>query len=66
MFYQPVKNNLRTYDYIRKIVTGQGDDYTTGCPLHHNYFNNYHKVIAIAINNKNLTLIQKPYNKFVL
>ena len=28
-FDQPVKNNLRTYDNIRKIATGQGDDYTT-------------------------------------
>ena len=26
-FDQPVKNNLRTCDNIRKIVTGQGDDY---------------------------------------
>ena len=25
-FYKPVKNNLRTYDNIRKITTGQGDD----------------------------------------
>ena len=30
-FDKPVKNNLRTYDNIRKIVTGQGDDYTTSC-----------------------------------
>ena len=29
-FDQPVKNNLRTYDNVRKIETGQGDDYTTG------------------------------------
>ena len=28
---QPVKNNLRTYDIIRKNVTVQGDDYTTVC-----------------------------------
>ena len=28
-FDQPVKNNLTIYDTIRKIVTGQGDDYTT-------------------------------------
>ena len=28
-FDQTVKNNLRTYDNIQKIVTGQGDDYTT-------------------------------------
>ena len=27
---QPVKNNLRTSDNIRKIATGQGGDYTTG------------------------------------
>ena len=29
-FDQPVKNNLRTYDNVRKIETGQGDNYTTG------------------------------------
>ena len=29
-FHQQVKNSLRTYDNIRKIATGQGDDYTTG------------------------------------
>ena len=31
-FNQPVKINSRPYDNIRKIATGQGDDYTTGCP----------------------------------
>ena len=25
---QPIKNDLKTYDNIRKIATGQGDDYT--------------------------------------
>ena len=30
-FDQPIKNDLKTYDNIRKIATGQGDDYTTGC-----------------------------------
>ena len=29
-FDHPVKNNLRTYDNIRKIAIGQGDEYTTG------------------------------------
>ena len=28
---QPAKNNKVTYENIRKIATGQGDDYTTGC-----------------------------------
>ena len=30
LFEQPIKNDLKTYDNIRKISTGQGDDYTTG------------------------------------
>ena len=32
-FNQPVKSNKVTYENIRKIATGQGDDYTTGCLL---------------------------------
>ena len=31
-FDQPIKNRI-TYKNIRKIITGQGDDYTTGCLL---------------------------------
>ena len=32
-FDQPIKNNFKTYDSIRKFATGQGDDYTTGCSV---------------------------------
>ena len=35
-FGQPVRNNLITYDSIRKIATGQGDDYTSVCLLDYN------------------------------
>ena len=31
IFDQPKKNDLKTYNNIRKITTCQGDDYTTGC-----------------------------------
>ena len=48
-FDQPVKSNIRTYDNIRKIATGQGNDSTTGCLSDYNYFNNYYKMIAIAL-----------------
>ena len=34
----PVKSNLRTYFSIRKIATGEGDDYTTGCLLDYLFF----------------------------
>ena len=33
LFDQPVKDNKVIYENIRKIATGQGDDYTTGCLL---------------------------------
>ena len=33
VFDQPVKSNKVTYENIRKIATGQGHDYTTGCLL---------------------------------
>ena len=33
VFDQPIKNDLKIYDNIRKIETGQGDDFTTGYVL---------------------------------
>ena len=33
LFWSTSKNNKVTYENIRKIATGQGDDYTTGCLL---------------------------------
>ena len=39
-FDQPVKNELRTHDNIRKITTGQEDDYRTSCLLDYNYLIN--------------------------
>ena len=49
VFDQPVKNNKVTYENIRKIATGQGDDYTTGCLLDYIYFKNYCKMIAVDL-----------------
>ena len=40
---------LKTYENIRKIATGQGDDYTTGCLLDYTYFKKYYKMIAIDL-----------------
>ena len=50
VFDQPVSNDLIIYDNIRKIATGQGDDYTPGCLLDYNYFKRYHKMIAMDLN----------------
>ena len=37
-FDQPINNDYKTYENIRKIATGQAGDYTTGCLLDYPYF----------------------------
>ena len=38
-FYdQPINDSIKQYDEVRKISTGQGDDYTAGCLLDYSYF----------------------------
>ena len=51
-FDQPVKSDMRTYDNIQKIVIDKGDDYSTGCLLDYNYFNNYFKMIATNLSKR--------------
>ena len=33
LYDHPINDSVKQYDEIRKISTGQGDDYTTGCLL---------------------------------
>ena len=49
VFDQSVKNDIRAYDNIRQISTGQGDDYTTGFLLDYNYFKEHYNIIAIDL-----------------
>ena len=48
-FDQPIKNNRVTYENIRKIAVGHGDDYATGCLLDYIYFKKYYKMIALDL-----------------
>ena len=48
-FDQPIKNNKVKYENIRKIATGQRDDYTTGCLLDYSYFADTYKMIAVDL-----------------
>ena len=49
IFDQPINSDLKTYENIVKIATGQGDDYTTGCLLDYSYFKDYYKTIAVDL-----------------
>ena len=43
-FYdQPINDSIKQYDEVRKISTGKGDDYTTGCLLDFDYFEKKNK-----------------------
>ena len=42
-------NDLKIYDNIRKIATGQGDHYTNGWLLGPLYLEKYYKLIAIDL-----------------
>ena len=50
IFYdQPVNSQIKKYDEIRKIATGQGDDYTTGCSLDYQYFKDHNQLTAVDL-----------------
>ena len=49
-FDQRIKIDKITYDDIRKIATGQGDDYVTGSLLLYIYFKENYKLIATDLN----------------
>ena len=46
-FYdQPINDLIKQYNEVRKVSTGQGDDYTTGCLLDYAYFKDNYRLIA--------------------
>ena len=52
-FDQPINSTNKTYENIRKIATGKGDDYTTGCLLDYPYFKENYKMVAIDPSRQN-------------
>ena len=48
-YNQPINSNLKTNEKIRKIATGESDDYTASCLLDYSYFDHYYKMIAIDL-----------------
>ena len=52
-FYdQPINDQIKKYDEIRKTATGQGGDYTTGCLLDYQYFKDHYRLIAIDLSKR--------------
>ena len=47
--HQPINDSIKQYDEVRKVSTGQGDDYAIGCLLDFAYFNKNDRLIAADI-----------------
>ena len=49
-FYdQPINDQIKKYDEIRKITTEKRDDYTTGCLLDYQCFKDHYQLIAVDL-----------------
>ena len=49
-FYDEASDsNIKQYNEIRKLTTGQGEDYTTGCLLDYGYIKNRYKLTAVDL-----------------
>ena len=44
-FYdQSINDLIKKYEEVRKVLTGQGDDYATGCLMDFSYFKNSYRL----------------------
>ena len=46
---QPINDQIKKFDEIRKVATGQENDYTTGYLMDYQYFKNHYQVIAVDL-----------------
>ena len=50
IFYDhPIDSDIERDEEIRKLTTGQGEDYTTGCLLGYSYIKNNYRLIAVDL-----------------
>ena len=46
---QLIFDSIKQYDEVRKVSTGQGDDYATGCLLDYGYFKYNYRPITVGL-----------------
>ena len=44
-----IDHEIKKDDEIRKIATGKGDDFTTGCLLDYQYFKDHYQLVAVDL-----------------
>ena len=49
-FYDnPIESDIEKYRELKKVITGKGEDYTTGSLLDFNYFKKHYKLVAVDL-----------------
>ena len=49
-FYdQAIDSDIKRCEEIRKLTTGEGEDYTTGCLLEYDYIKNNYRLKAVDL-----------------
>ena len=49
IYDQAIDSDIKRFEEIRKLTTGQGEDYTTGCLLDYDYVKSHYKLIAVDL-----------------
>ena len=67
LLHQPTQNDLRAYGNNRKIVSGQGDNYTTGYLIDYPYFKEHYNLIVTNLSKQQTQNAgPKKYSKLIL
>ena len=49
-FYdQAIDSDIKRFEEIRKLITGQSEDYTTRCLLDYDYIKSHYRLIAVDL-----------------
>ena len=49
IYDQATDSNIKRYKKIRKLTTGTGENYTSGCLLDYDYIKNHYRLIAVDL-----------------
>ena len=64
-FDQSIGSDIKRYKEIRKLTTGQGEDYTTGCLLEYEYIKNHYRLIAAYLRKQKNRCSSKSFNYYI-
>ena len=48
-YYLPIESDIEKYRELKKVMTGKGEDYTTGSLLDYNYFKKHYKLVTVDL-----------------